>query len=712
MIDRPGLDTQLARALHQRSRLSTGPLRAALDAARAARPGGPTLARRLVEAGALGEEEVVRVLEELGAPSGSLAHSLEESAVVGPQRDPWQPGTRLGDLRLVERLGAGAMGQVWTAEHVRSGARFAVKTYPLDAEEEQVLRFRREGEAQARVDGHPNVVRIHTLAEDREVCGGRAYTVMDLAPGGDLDARVRRDGPLPPEEAAVVLRDLARGLAHLHRQGVLHRDLKPANVLFDERGAAKLVDFGLARLEGTQSLTRTGDLIGTPAFMPPEQALGHRERVGPASDVYALGAVLFFALTGAPPVAGRQVLEVLQQVVEGPVPSPRDLAPGVPAALDGLCRQALAKEPAARPTAEAFAEVLDAFLSGEAAASQGGGLGWVVAGAAAGAVIAVAAVAALLLPVRGEPEPAGPAPAPSAEPAAVAGPAAAPVAPPLWPAEAGDAHRFRLEITGTSSSSFQQDAEVHYRRLLDLLCTTEEATPTALRLRARLERLVLHQGVKGYPLFDLSFDSEDPQDAHQPPAAAVGLSYAFTLDPRTGAVSDLTGASGLHRAIEAAVDAMEVPPQMRELNRRRYMVLELSDDHLLEKVLDDLLGVTPQPGEAAWTRRIEQSPAAGRVLGFGTVPVEVQVARAPAQAGERRFTWEGEADDQGADDATVGRAVRGEARFDARGLVLAQVDERWRGRVRGYAGMTQASGVPRNRVVNVAFTLRLQRVER
>ncbi|MGE0707495.1 MAG: serine/threonine-protein kinase [Planctomycetota bacterium] len=317
---------------------------------------------------------------------------------------PWTAGDRLDDLTLLGPLGAGGMGSVFLAEQAGSGARFAVKALDPGASEDEEERFRREGQAQAAVDRHPNVVRVHRAGRH----AGRLYLVLDLATGGDLAARLRA-GPLEPRAAAELVRDLARGLEHVHRRGVLHRDLKPANVLFDERDTPQLVDFGLARLEGVEALTQTGAVLGTPAYMSPEQAAGEHERVGAQSDVYGLGAVLYHALTGQPPFAGATVLNVLHAVLsEAPVP-PRALRPEVPRALSDLCLRALAKDPAQRPeSAAALAQLLDA--AGEASARAG----WARPAAGLALVLALALGAGSLAALRARPPVPVPVPGPAA----------------------------------------------------------------------------------------------------------------------------------------------------------------------------------------------------------------------------------------------------------------------------------------------------------
>ncbi|MEZ6187842.1 MAG: serine/threonine-protein kinase [Planctomycetota bacterium] len=264
----------------------------------------------------------------------------------------WAPGKVVGEYRLLEQLGAGGMGAVWRAEHLPTGALRALKTTVADPE--ALVRFEREAQALARLN-HPHVARVHTA----QVCEGVPYLVLDLAQGGDLATRLKL-GPLPPEEARALARDLALGLAHVHAAGLLHRDLKPQNVVFDDQGRPLLVDFGLTRQVGGSSLTRSGAILGTPAYMAPEQVDDARA-VDERADVYGLGAVLYHALTGEPPFRGATALAVLQDVLERDPLPPRKLAPQVPPRLDALCLQALAKDPAERPaSARAFANALAA----------------------------------------------------------------------------------------------------------------------------------------------------------------------------------------------------------------------------------------------------------------------------------------------------------------------------------------------------------------
>ncbi|MGE0712751.1 MAG: protein kinase [Planctomycetota bacterium] len=356
-LDRRGVDTWLARALLARGAVPQETLVGALARARQGRGQGPTLARVLLEGGFASQELLARELAAL-APEGEV-------------EGRWEPGAEVAGYRLLRVLGSGGMGTVWEAE--REGARYALKTVQAGADAEARLRFRREAEAQARVDRHPHVASIHSCG----VWGGQAYLVMDLLPGGDLLARLG-DGPLAWRAALELTRDLAGGLAHVHAQGVLHRDLKPANVLFDERGAPCLVDFGLARIAEASSLTQTGAILGTPAYMAPEQVRG--EAADARTDVYGLGALLYHCLTGRPPFEGT-ALEVLTRVLHEPPAPPRRRREEVPAAAEELCLRAMARRPQERfQTALELAAACEAALGGAAPPPGPRAPGWALGG--------------------------------------------------------------------------------------------------------------------------------------------------------------------------------------------------------------------------------------------------------------------------------------------------------------------------------------------
>jgi len=276
-----------------------------------------------------------------------------------PGAGGWRPGARVGELVLGQRLGEGGMGAVFLAEG-QGGARRAVKVLGPGAEPALVERFRREGQAQAATDGHPNVARVYGTGEAL----GRRYLVLELIEGGDLDRRLNREGPWSSDRAARLGATLARALAHCHSKGILHRDLKPSNVMFAADGTPKLVDFGIARVDKAQALTRTGVMLGTPAYGAPEQVGGDKATIDERSDVYGLGAILFTVLTGAPPFEGDGLPALVRNVLMTPASPPSSRAPGVDAELDELVLSALAKEPAARPpSATAMAVTLEAIAA-------------------------------------------------------------------------------------------------------------------------------------------------------------------------------------------------------------------------------------------------------------------------------------------------------------------------------------------------------------
>jgi WD40 repeat protein/serine/threonine protein kinase/tetratricopeptide (TPR) repeat protein len=274
------------------------------------------------------------------------------------------PLPRLAGYEVLGVLGRGGMGVVYKARQLRLNRLVAVKMVlgPGTAFSEDLVRFLIEAEAAARLQ-HPHIVQIH---EVNRYEGGRPYLVMEFLEGGSLAEQLRRDGLPSPAEAARLVELLARAVDHAHRRGVVHRDLKPGNVLLTEDGTPKIADFGLARsAEGGTDLTRTGEILGTPSYMAPEQASGSSRAIGPAADIYGLGAVLYELLTGRPPFKAPTVLETLEQVrSRDPVP-PARLRSGVPRDLETIALKCLHKEPSRRyPDAEELADDLKRFLEG------------------------------------------------------------------------------------------------------------------------------------------------------------------------------------------------------------------------------------------------------------------------------------------------------------------------------------------------------------
>jgi hypothetical protein len=253
------------------------------------------------------------------------------------------------------------MGIVYKARHAALKRLVALKLLlPGGTANAPLDRFRAEAEAVARLQ-HPNIVQIFEVG----AAGGRPYLALEFVEGGNLECHLGGK-PMPPRQAAELLRTLARAVHHAHRHGIIHRDLKPENVLLAADGTPKVTDFGLAKQTDDSSVrTRTGAILGTPCYMAPEQADGRIRDVGPATDVYALGAMLYEFLTGRPPFQAASVLDTLEQVrTQEPVP-PSRLLPKVPRDLETICLKCLEKDPRRRyASAEALADDLGRYLDG------------------------------------------------------------------------------------------------------------------------------------------------------------------------------------------------------------------------------------------------------------------------------------------------------------------------------------------------------------
>jgi serine/threonine-protein kinase len=279
---------------------------------------------------------------------------------------PAAPGAKTPDVpgyEVLGELGRGGMGVVYKARQLALGRLVALKMLRDEtlAEPADLARFRKEAETVARLR-HPNVVPIYEVREGPD----HPYFTMEFVEGGTLSRRIG-GRPQPPAEAARLAETLARAVHAVHACGVIHRDLKPGNVLLTADGTPKVVDFGLARrLEGEAGSTSVGRVVGTPSYMAPEQARGDTRAVSAASDVYALGAVLYEMLTGRPPFQGATGWDTIAQVLsQEPVP-PRRLQPRVPADLETICLKCLRKEPARRyASAALLADDLARFGRGE-----------------------------------------------------------------------------------------------------------------------------------------------------------------------------------------------------------------------------------------------------------------------------------------------------------------------------------------------------------
>jgi WD40 repeat protein len=300
------------------------------------------------------------------APTG-ISPSLRADVPASGQPASCWPAVR--GYEILGQLGRGGMGVVYRARQrdVRRVVALKMILAGGDARPEVVARFRTEIEAVARLQ-HPHIVQIHEVgAQD-----GRPYFSMEFADDGSL-AQKLAGIPLPFRRAAQLLEMLARAIHHAHERGVVHRDLTPSNVLMMADGTPKITDFGLAKIllgepevttPGRQ--TQSGAILGTPSYMPPEQAAGRNKEIGPAGDVYALGAILYEMLTGRPPFRAETPLETLRQVLYGEAVSPSRLQPHLPRDLVTICLKCLQKEPRKRyGSANALADDLGRFLAGQ-----------------------------------------------------------------------------------------------------------------------------------------------------------------------------------------------------------------------------------------------------------------------------------------------------------------------------------------------------------
>lgn len=261
-------------------------------------------------------------------------------------------------------LGRGGMGVVYKARQRGLNRMAALKMILAagHASNEDVLRFQTEAEAVAKLQ-HPNIVQIFEVSD----ADGHPFFSLEYVDGGTLASKLSNN-PIPARQAAELVEPLARAMFYAHENGILHRDLKPGNILLTMQGTPKITDFGLAKRMGDDSSnnTGTGSILGTPAYMAPEQAEGKIRELGPGVDIYALGSVLYHALTGRPPFVGETVLDTLQQVKnDDPVP-PSRLQPKVPGDLETICLKCLQKEPRKRyETAQDLADDLSRFLKNE-----------------------------------------------------------------------------------------------------------------------------------------------------------------------------------------------------------------------------------------------------------------------------------------------------------------------------------------------------------
>jgi hypothetical protein len=269
----------------------------------------------------------------------------------------------LPGYEILGELGRGGMGVVYKARQVRLQRLVALKMILAGAHAgpQELARFRREAEAVAQLQ-HPHIVQIYEVGEQK----GQPYFSLEFVDGGSL-AQKLAGTPLPAYQAAQLVETLARAVHAAHERDIIHRDLKPANVLLTAHGTPKVTDFGLAkRLDAGPGLTESGAIVGTPSYMAPEQARGKTKEIGPACDVYALGAIFYELLTGRPPFRAETPLDTVLQVLQDEPVAPSRLQPKLPRDLETICLKAMAKTPARRyATAQALAEDLRRFLNHE-----------------------------------------------------------------------------------------------------------------------------------------------------------------------------------------------------------------------------------------------------------------------------------------------------------------------------------------------------------
>ena len=310
-----------------------------------------------------GEEETIPLPVQDHVTSGETTIDLGTVESRNDQRQDVTPLKQFGDYELLDEIARGGMGVVYRAKQKKANRIVALKMILSGnlADEEEITRFYTEAEAAANLD-HPYIVPIFDVGEQ----DGQHFFSMGFVDGPSLKDSTR-DGPLPPNDAAEIVAMISEAVAYAHDNGIIHRDLKPANVLLDKDGKPRVTDFGLAkRIESDNELTATGQVMGTPSFMPPEQALGETARLGPAADVYSLGAILYTLLTGRPPFQAANMMETLMQVIENDPVELRVLNPAVDRDLETICLKCLEKDIAKRySNGQELVDELHRFLRGE-----------------------------------------------------------------------------------------------------------------------------------------------------------------------------------------------------------------------------------------------------------------------------------------------------------------------------------------------------------
>ena len=304
-----------------------------------------------------------RMLGQILVEKGYL--STEQVAGLVVEQERQTQGRTLGPYELVGKLGAGGMGTVYKARDTRSGEVVALKVLPekFASDATLVSRFQREARLGMEMR-HPNIVR--TL--DHGEAQGAQYLALELVEGGDLDQRAKAEGKLPEREALTIVREVVRALSYAHDRGLVHRDIKPANIMFDKSGKVKLSDFGLVKSSDPDAadLTQVGEVMGTPHYLSPEQARGEKD-LDFRSDIYSLGATLYYLTTGRKPFEGNSPYEVIAKHVSQPLRSPAEVNPALSRGCVALTVKMMAKDRERRYRSfEELAVDLDRLLRGEA----------------------------------------------------------------------------------------------------------------------------------------------------------------------------------------------------------------------------------------------------------------------------------------------------------------------------------------------------------
>ncbi len=303
-----------------------------------------------------GETQTTAAWSSVGDTNGATLAPQSAGAILGTVR-------YFGDYELLEEIARGGMGVVYKARQASLNRTVALKMILTGqlAGDADVRRFYLEAEAHANLD-HPGIVPIYEVGEHE----GQHYFSMGFIEGESLAQRVAR-GPMRPREAAEIVRKVAESVQYAHEHGVIHRDLKPANVLLDRQSKPHITDFGLAkRIQEDHGLTATGQVMGTPSYMPPEQASGRGGEIGPTLDVYSVGAILYCLVTGRPPFQASSRTDTLSQVMDREPVSPRQLNAAVPRDLETIVLKCLRKDPGRRyRTAHELASDLDRYLTGK-----------------------------------------------------------------------------------------------------------------------------------------------------------------------------------------------------------------------------------------------------------------------------------------------------------------------------------------------------------